>query len=69
MEDRMEWLPIESAPKDGTPILAHGDKPGEWAVVAWEFSHDCWACAWDNWPLEEFAAVHWMPLPKPPEDR
>lgn len=73
----MEWRTIDSAPKDGTWILAivAGDwKPGvPYApnVVKWGTSAD-----WGGWPSgwlaeddgELIAAhfTHWMPLPNPP---
>lgn len=60
------WRPIETAPRDGTPILACGKGPKDLAVISWEPSRRCWACAWDNWPLEEFAATNWMLLPERP---
>lgn len=64
-----EWQPIETAPRDGTPILAYGVGcgPAPYAAIAWEPVHESWACCWDNWPLEDYAATHWMPLPEPPE--
>src|SRR5690606_30789088 len=60
------WKSMDSAPKDGTPILAKGRGPRDWAVAAWEPAHQAWACAWDDWPLEGFEPLHWQPLPEPP---
>lgn len=63
----MEWLDIETAPKDGTRIalrFASGFEGegnyqttygGEWHVKA--YTHLPWA----NTP------THWMPLPPPPK--
>lgn len=73
-----EWKPIETAPKDGTHILAfraligirYTNLTNPPTVVHW----------WDNpgeegfytsvnelEPQEPFRATHWMPLPEPPQ--
>jgi hypothetical protein len=63
----MGWQPIETAPKDGTSILAiwqwNADDPncgaGTHEVVRW--------CGW--WDANGFTQPdpsHWMPLPEPP---
>lgn len=61
-----EWQPIETAPKD-RPILLYGSSPHQYAAAIWEPYHAAWACCWDNWPIEDFAARYWMPLPAPPQ--
>lgn len=60
----MEWRTIESAPKDGTPILTFSE--GRQATCLWcEFD---W---WDMWPFDveetNWNPSHWMPLPIPPK--
>ena len=69
------WLPIESAPKDGTRILLaltggkqcvarteHNPFQGAQWVIYGELGHvGCWVLADDCDP------THWQPLPKPPE--
>jgi len=69
-----EWHPIETAPKDGTPILVfdpRGDGEDEartTAVGRWgQWSADgeiyCWLMeAGDGW----VNPTHWRPLPTPP---
>jgi hypothetical protein len=55
-----EWLPIESAPKDGTSVLVWDDgfvKVGYWDGAAW-FDEQ-------NTRLR-LAPTHWQPLPLPP---
>jgi hypothetical protein len=55
------WLPIESAPKDGTEVLVWAAGCG-FSVMRWL------SMGWDDgdfhsghrWP------THWMPLPAPP---
>jgi hypothetical protein len=68
-----EWQPIETAPKDGTPILLwHDDRDGflpvvalwhaeEWRVAS-QFGGYCpGRCS------EVLLATHWMALPEPPQ--
>lgn len=70
-----EWKPIETAPRDGTPILvARLDKAFGW-VRGW--SRWSGACGIYGWVSHGFFDVpgclglahptHWMPLPAPPE--
>jgi hypothetical protein len=76
----MEWLPIETAPKDGTPIFVTAPLYAWPEVVRWS-GHDVeladeigedgyWAYAEEA--LADLAPVaedftHWMPLPPPPQ--
>ena len=61
---QLEWQPIETAPKDGAPLLiAFRNK--EVAIAPWSKSG----------PMEVtpqfdlgWTATHWMPLPAPPEN-
>lgn len=60
------WRPIETAPKDGTPILARVTDARGFAVVNWcQMDYD------DNYGWADAAGypdcTHWMPLPAPPE--
>lgn len=71
--DEGEWLPIETAPQDGTTLLLF--KPddnvtgsyiasgywGEWSAMT--YSTQCWIASFGG-PLR--GPTHWMPLPKPP---
>lgn len=64
------WLPIESAPKDGTVFL--GYRNGRIANASKVQRDDCemWAfgnqsAAVDVWP--DILPTHWMPLPTAPE--
>jgi hypothetical protein len=71
------WLPIETAPQDGTRILAAIPSIGktwEMNVVffdqrVWEdVKHNLHKGAWvdvNDLSLEE--PTHWMPLPEPPK--
>lgn len=57
-----EWQPIETAPKDGTPILVC-DK-GPYAYVAEWFQH---SRTWIGADKMYWEPTHWMPLPEPPK--
>jgi len=61
-----QWQPIETAPKDGTVILA--TLPGSNVPQPIRFSLHGWRIEWDDWILsEEDHPTHWMPCPEPPE--
>ena len=61
-----QWQPIETAPTDGTPILAY--EPGEVPCVVQALryqGHLIWqACCYDMAGLNK--PTHWRPLPPPP---
>ena len=61
-----EWRLIDTAPKDGTPILVLDSifrRPWhyecEWNGIGWYHGFG------DGWP--DANPTHWMPLPQPPE--
>lgn len=64
----MKWMPIETAPKDGTPVLIF-DNP---IVVAAYFDTAPKDSGGQTWRMqgmcEWFDPSHWMPLPPPPTD-
>lgn len=70
------WQPIETAPKDGTPVIGLYDDvavqcywrlskvhcaPDTWQAVTLE-QHGCGCCA-----SQDPDPTHWMPLPDPPQ--
>ena len=60
------WLPIESAPKDGSEILLVSRKG--------RIANGCWMTANDRrgtwmWPYVMVEPTHWMPLPQPPKEQ
>lgn len=67
-----EWLPIESAPKDGTPVLISNRKT-TWAAqyyngwVTCLNGHDCDGRCFNDGD-DEWAPTLWQPLPLPPKD-
>lgn len=77
----MTWQPIETAPKDGTPILLVGTD-GDRSICWWQRPNPHgWASAIKDHPggwaddtlddagfLDEYRVfTHWQPLPPPPE--
>ena len=65
----MQWQPIETAPKDGRPVIVRLDE-GE--IIVARFSRDKIGTGWwdehanscQSWA--DANATHWMPLPDPP---
>lgn len=72
-----DWLPIESAPRDGTPILATNGNYlyalQRCVVVFWDDDEDekeGWHTPFDAVGAEPFLFLtHWQPLPKPPSEQ
>ncbi len=62
-----EWLPIETAPKDGTKVLLHCDK---FVPIVCEWHGGSWRNIWgefeSTWP-SKWKPTHWMPLPPSPQ--
>lgn len=67
-----EWQPIETAPKDGSPVLL-GSEGGGWVEQGyyeadtpsrggWYMTNTHWTDATDG----EIHPSAWMPLPSPP---
>lgn len=60
-----EWKPIETAPKDGTPLLLFGIYPGDQQPLWWVTG------GWQNGRFRgDYATpppTHWLPLPAPPK--
>jgi len=57
---RVEWLPIETAPRGGVEFLSvanYTDEPRQIQIVDWDFVQQC----------QPGLYTHWMPLPEPPE--
>jgi hypothetical protein len=60
------WQPIETAPKDGTRVLAWDG----WSVQTLEYwdGNEEWGQVGDSDRLTVSYPTHWMPLPSPPKD-
>ena len=66
-----EWLPIETAPKDGEWILMAWD--GKTTMARW-VDNSMTVYPWAGWTQPSLFThlqgkpTHWMPLPEPPKD-
>ena len=64
------WMPIETAPKDGTDVLAVAAR-GLWmAVVSFDDNPDHPDHVWltlDGPSYHKTTFTHWQPLPEPPQ--
>lgn len=63
-----EWQPIETAPKDGTRILAFFPIINSYKILTIEFIRHRWyICPYDcEFEMTGGDPTHWMPLPNPP---
>ena len=64
-----EWQPIETAPKDGTRILAFFPIINSYKILTVEFIRHRWyICPYDSeFKMMGGDPTHWMPLPNPPK--
>lgn len=61
-----DWQPIETAPKDGTPIIVAFHGHGEDRVSIVSYSSGIGRHAWDYINSHDGQPQWWMPLPAPP---
>lgn len=73
VENKSQWQPIETAPKDGTKVLLLqkcADNVNYYAEAGWfrarRAGYDGWAYYSDE---IDITPTHWMKLPDPPEDK
>ncbi len=71
IECALYWRPIDTAPKDGTKILAYCPKhPDGYRVIRvtwWRRPEDGHGfIGWGEFNMQYWPPTHWMPLPKPP---
>ena len=71
-----EWQLIETAPRDGTRILAYWADSPEHTIIEWfEYAGINISGSWcqrqsglgSDCGYEDAAFSHWMPLPEPPK--
>jgi hypothetical protein len=68
----MSWMPIDTAPKDGTHILITGYFRSHdfWMrdIAAWSSAANCWegkGIVWDSGKAKHLS--HWTPIPDDPK--
>lgn len=61
--DKYGWQPIESAPKDGTRILAFQESSQGHGIVSWANSPGDGVWLIDAYGAGWMYPTHWMPLP------
>lgn len=62
--DRVEWQPIETAPKDWTRVLIDWGDESEVDIRRWSTENSRWEDD-DDWGYESLEPARWMPLPLP----
>lgn len=61
-----KWQPIETAPKDGTWLIACWTGHRGWmAMVFWDQTRAKWCDVFQGYVAQP---THWMPLPPPPQE-
>jgi hypothetical protein len=65
------WEPIETAPRDGTPILVAAGRRYYPMSCWWSEKHQQWVIRESAGRVVyvDFPLTHWMPLPEPPSDQ
>jgi hypothetical protein len=78
----MDWLPIETAPRDGSSIIVGYDYAGRWIVhvAFWDDKFPTAGddeCGWSSYITNSItdvlldgprAPTHWLPLPTTPTE-
>lgn len=62
-----QWLPIETAPRNGRRVLVYDGAPGGGHAVAHILSYPGRPDSWINPGCHKLQPTHWMPLPAAPD--
>jgi len=62
----MDWQPIETAPRDGTDILAYQQVAERDRILTMRFDRTAETFVTNVHSFVAFEPTHWMPLPLPP---
>ena len=68
LETTTTWQPIKTAPKDGTEIRLLGRIKKEY-IGHWDKEFSVWSVRPHSEGFFVIMPTHWMPLPKPPEEK
>ena len=63
-----DWQPIETAPKDGTPMLVYLAEVMVNSYVQVATFHPNISIVGGQFAFDAPQATHWMPLPEPPKE-
>ena len=71
MRNKMQWWPIETAPKDGSLFIVGWAGEPEYAMAKYDSDRSVYSVTFHTLVDEEALEVptHWMPLPEPPENK
>lgn len=64
-----KWMPIDTAPKDGTKFLAwwaHSAHSCRWGSGPYDRKTKTYVGGWSIGMARDAKPTHWMPLPEPP---
>ena len=62
-----DWLPIDSAPRDGTHVIAWFPSDKDARTIYW--ADDGWFFVSDGYPVEDDDPTHWLLLLAPPQGK
>ena len=74
--DNSQWQPIETAPRDGTPLLLFSPAPDKWKFAGGNTTSGALIWVSGGWretggwrgDYHKDPPTHWMPLPDPPKN-
>lgn len=66
-EDARQWQPMETAPRDVTPVLLFDHVCQMQRVAVWVDDYHMWFTDWGRGGYWDSDFSHWMPLPDPPQ--
>ena len=65
---KLDWLPIETAPKDGTCVDLWCAEMLRLTNFRWYDEDNSWQNQWGELFKSLITPTHWMPIPAPPKE-